>query len=367
MKYLLYCAVLLGFTNFLFAQNYEFTPLTDIGASSVISQGKTGTCWSFSTSSFVESEIERISGRKIDISEMYSVRAIYDEKAWNYVMRQGHAQFSEGGLAHDLMNAISTNGLVPQEDFTGLKNNKTGHDHSNIVPELKVVLDAYIDQDSTATNWVGGTEVILDNNLGTYIETFEYDGKVYTPLEFLTYTQINPEEYITLTSFTHKPDYSKFILNIPDNFSNGFFYNLPLDEYMNILDWALENGYTVELDIDVSEPTFSASKGVAVVPKNKKDYEKGMTEIVEEMKITPEFRQAEFENYNTTDDHLMHITGTVEDQRGNKYYKVKNSWGSSLANGGYVYVSEAFMRLKSISIMVHKDVISKDLKTKLEI
>ena len=367
MKYIVYCIVLFGFINFSLAQNYEFTPLIDIDASPVISQGKTGTCWSFSTSSFVESEIERISGKKIDISEMYSVRAIYGEKAWNYVMRQGHAQFSEGGLAHDLMNAISINGLVPQQDFTGLKNNETGHDHSKIVPELKIVLDAYIHQDSTVTNWMELTEDVLDNNLGTTIETFEYDGKTYTPLEFLAYTQLNPAAYITLTSFTHRPDYSKFILNIPDNFSNGSFYNLPLDEYMDILDWALENGYTVELDIDVSEPTFSAKKGMAVIPKNKKDYEKGMTEIIEELKITPEFRQAEFENYNTTDDHLMHITGMVKDQKGNKYYKVKNSWGASLANGGYVYVSEAFMRLKSISIMIHKDAISKELKTKLEI
>ena len=367
MKYLIFYAVILGYTNFLFAQNYEFTPVVDIGASSVISQGKTGTCWSFSTSSFVESEIERINGKKIDISEMYTVRVIYDQKTWNYVMRQGTAQFSEGGLAHDLMNAISTNGLVPQQDFTGLSNAETEHDHSNLVPELKVVLDAYINKDSTMTNWSDSSKVILDTNLGTTIETFEYDGKTYTPLEFLAFTELNPKDYISLTSFTHKPDYSKFILNIPDNFSNGSFYNLPLDEYINTLYKALKNGYTIELDIDVSEPTFSAKKGVAVLPRDKKDYEKAMTEIVEELKITAESRQSEFENYNTTDDHLMHITGIVKDQKGNKYYKVKNSWGSSLANGGYVYISEAFMRSKSISIMVHKDAISKELKTKLGI
>ena len=367
MKYIIFCAVILGYTNLLFAQNYQFTPVVDIGASTVISQGKTGTCWSFSTSSFVESEIERISGNKIDISEMYTVRVIYDQKAWNYVMRQGTAQFSEGGLAHDLMNAISTNGLVPQQDFTGLSNNETGHDHSNIVPELKLVLDAYIQKDSTTTEWNELSKDLLDTNLGTYIETFEYEGKTYTPLEFLSFTQLNPKDYVSLTSFTHKPDYSKFILNIPDNFSNGSFYNLPLDEYIDILDKALKNGYTVELDIDVSEPTFSAKEGVAVIPKNKNDYEKAMTEIIEELKITPEFRQSEFENYNTTDDHLMHITGIVKDQKGNRYYKVKNSWGPSLANGGYVYISEAFMRSKSISIMVHKDVIPKELKAKLEI
>ncbi len=355
-KYILLALFIISY-NFILAQQYKFTTVIEIPATSVKSQGKTGTCWSFSTSSFIESEIKRVSGLDVDISEMYIVRTTYDDKGWNYVMRQGNAQFSEGGLAHDLMNAVSKNGLVPQEAFTGLFGEQISYDHTKIIPELKDVLDRYIKEDSTVTNWEKQTKVILDKNIGSYIETFEYNGKIYTPKEFLIITKLLPDDYVTLTTFTHQPYFSKFILNIPDNFSSGSFYNMPLNEYMNIIDLALKNGYTVELDIDVSEPTFSQKTGVAIIAKNKEDNKKGLTEIVEELVITPVFRQAEFENYNTTDDHLMHITGIVKDQKGNKYYKVKNSWGTDVANGGYIYISENYMQLKSISIMIHKDAI----------
>jgi len=365
-KIILFALAIISY-NYATAQKYEFTSVVDLEASSVKSQGNTGTCWSFSSSSFLESEIERISGQKIDISEMYSVRTTYDDKAWNYVMRQGKAQFSEGGLAHDVMNAIHKNGLVPQEAFTGLFGQAVSYNHSKIVPELKVILDKFIKEDSTVINWKTPTKTILDKNIGVYINQFEYKGKSYTPQSFLAMTKLNPNDYITLTTFTHRPKYSKFILDIPDNFSYGSFYNLPLNTYMEIIDNALKNGYTIELDIDVSEPTFSSKNGVAFIPKNKDDNKKGMTEIVDEMTITSTFRQAEFENYNTTDDHLMHITGILKDQKGNKYYKVKNSWGTSLANDGYVYISEAFMQLKSISVMIHKDAVSLKIKKQLKL
>ncbi len=353
--------------NFILAQQYKFTQVVDIPASSVKSQGKTGTCWSFSTSSFIESEIKRISGMEIDISEMYIVRTTYDDKAWNYVMRQGNAQFSEGGLAHDLMNSARLNGLVPQEAFTGLFGEQIAYNHSKVVPEIKDVLDKYINKDSTVTDWKDPTKTILNKNIGTPLTSFNYNGKTYTPQEFLAFTKLNPNNYITITSFTQHPYYSKFILDIPDNFSNGYFYNLPLNEYMNIIDNALKNGYTVELDIDVSEPSFSQKFGVAIVAKNIENNKKGLNEIIDEMVVTPDYRQTEFENFNTTDDHLMHITGIMKDQKGNKYYKVKNSWGTDVANGGYIYISESYMRLKSISVMIHKDAVSKEIKTNLGI
>jgi len=365
-KYILILLFIVSY-NFILAQQYEFTPVIDIPASSVKSQGKTGTCWSFSTSSFLESEIKRISGMDIDISEMYIVRMTYNDKAWNYVMRQGNAQFSEGGLAHDLMNSARLNGLVPQEAFTGLFGEQNTYNHSKIVPEIKVVLDKYIDKDSTVTSWKDPTKTILDKKIGTPLTTFNYNGKTYTPQEFLAYTKLDPNNYITLTSFTHHPYYSKFILDIPDNFSNGTFYNLSLNEYMNSIDNALKNGYTVELDIDVSESSFSQKSGVAVIAKNKENNKKGLKTIIDEMVISPEYRQAEFENFNTTDDHLMHITGIMKDQKGNKYYKVKNSWGTAVANGGYIYISESYMRLKSISVMIHKDAVSKEIKNSLGI
>ena len=353
--------------NFILAQQYEFTQVVDIPASSVKSQGRTGTCWSFSTSSFLESEIKRISGMEIDISEMYIVRMTYNDKAWNYVMRQGNAQFSEGGLAHDLMNSARLNGLVPQESFTGLFGEQIVYNHSKIVPEIKDVLDKYIQKDSTVVNWKNSTNTILDKSIGTPLSSFNYDGKTFTPKEFLAYTKLDPNNYITLTSFTHHPYYSEFILDIPDNFSYGSFYNLPLNEYMNIIDDALKNGFTVELDIDVSEPSFSQKAGVAIIPKSKSNNKNGLTEIIDEMVITPDYRQAEFENFNTTDDHLMHITGIMKDQKGNKYYKVKNSWGTAVANGGYIYISESYMRLKSISIMIHKGAVDKKIKKNLGI
>jgi bleomycin hydrolase len=177
-----------------------------------------------------------------------------------------------------------------------------------------------------------------------------------------------PADYVSITSFSHAKFNESFILNIPDNFSNGSFYNLQLDDFMSTLDNALDNGYTVELDCDVSEKTFSSKHGVAFIPANKNDTKKGLTELVEEKEITQAYRQQEFENYNTTDDHLMHITGTLKDQKGTKYYKVKNSWGTNeerVANGGYVYFSEAYMRLKTISITIHKEAIPKKISEKL--
>ena len=381
-KYLIAIAFLIS-TTFFYAQEnavvkvnipseqaYQFTPILEIEASAVKSQGNTGTCWSFATSSFFESEIYRNTGKNIDISEMYTVRNTYPAKAWNYIMRQGTAQFGEGGLSHDVLNSIKLNGLVPESAYSGLLNNAANHDHSKIVPDLKAVLDAYIKNEnkSTAKSWKVATDSILDAQLGKVPESFTYNNVVYTPKSFLEMTKLDTSDYITLTSFLQQPFYTTFILNIPDNFSNGIFYNIPLDELVNAVDDALKKGYSLALDCDVSEKTFSQKQGVAVVPKNIENNEKAMTYIVEETKISPEFRQQEFENYDTTDDHLMHIVGLVKDQNGTEYYKVKNSWGTTgerIGNGGFVYMSKAFFRLKTISVMVNKDALSEKLKSPL--
>ena len=353
-------------------QNYEFTPIVDIEASAVKSQGNTGTCWSFSTSSFIESEIFRITGEMIDISEMYTVRHTYPAKAWNYVMRQGKTQFSEGGLAHDVINSVSTFGLVPESAYSGLKFDATAHDHSKISPELQKVLDAYVknNKKSEYPNWRASVDSILDIHLGKAPKNFFYEGTSYDAISFLKKTKLKPSNYVTLTSFSHHPYNSNFILNIPDNFSNGIFYNISLDELVAEADNALKKGYTIELDCDVSEKTFSSKYGIAVIPKNIDDNEKAMTYIVNENEITPEYRQQEFENYNTTDDHLMHIVGMVKDQNGNEYYKVKNSWGGNSArigNDGYIFMSKAFFKLKTISILVNKNALSENLKSEFKI
>ncbi|SNR38539.1 C1 family peptidase [Lutibacter flavus] len=351
-------------------QKYEFTPIIDIEASAVKSQGITGTCWSFSASSFIESEIFRNTGEMIDISEMYNVRYTYPAKAWNYVMRQGKIQFSEGGLAHDVLNSVSTFGLMPESAYSGLIGEAKNHNHSKIVPELQKVLDAYIknDKKSEYPNWRIAVDSILDLHLGKTPNTFFYEGITYDAKSFLEKTKLNTSNYVTLTSFSHQPYNSNFVLNIPDNFSNGMFYNISLDELVAETDNALKKGYTIALDCDVSEKTFSSKYGVAVIPKNIDDTKKSLTYIVVENEITPEYRQQEFENYNTTDDHLMHIVGMVKDQNGNEYYKVKNSWGNNserIGNDGYVYMSKAFFKLKTISVLVNKEALSEELKKEI--
>ncbi len=353
-----------------FSQEYQFSTPIDLECSTVKSQGNTGTCWSYSTSSFIESEIFRITKKNIDISEMYTVRNTYPKKAWNYVMRQGKAQFSEGGLSHDVINAVAAYGLVPEASFTGLQTNETKHNHSEMIAVLKAMLNAYIKNPAKklSPRWKTSVAAILDIYLGKNPTYFTYDGKKYTPKSFQKMLKIVPENYITLTSFTHQPFYKSFILNIPDNFSNGAMFNIPLDEFENTIVSALENGYTIALDIDVSEQTFSSKNGVAVIPNNVKNNKEALTIIHPEKVISQAYRQQEFENYTTTDDHLMHIMGMATDQNGTRYFKTKNSWGSDSARvqyGGYLYISTAFLRLKAISVMLHKEAISKPLRKQL--
>ncbi|MCT8341078.1 aminopeptidase [Flavobacteriaceae bacterium TK19130] len=351
---------------------YQFETVIDLDATPVISQGRTGTCWSFSTSSFLESEIIRLTGTEIDLSEMYTVRNIYPKKAENFVMRQGKAQFSEGGLAHDVMTSVEKYGLVPQQVYSGYSEGSDYHNHAELIATLSAMLDTYTDKPggSLSPKWKEAVNAVLDVYLGEKPEAFTYQGKQYTPESFRKMTKLNPDDYVTLTSFTHEPFYSTFILNIPDNWSNGSFYNLPLDEMMQTVHHALQNGYTVELDCDVSERTFSSKDGVAVIPKDDDNKVKSLQGLYPEKNITQEYRQEQFENYATTDDHLMHITGQLRDQNGNTYYKVKNSWGtdeSRTTNDGYVYFSEPYMRLKTISVMVHKDALPKTISKKLNL
>ncbi len=349
---------------------YQFTDVIDLEATPVISQGRTGTCWSFSSTSFLESEIIRLTGKQVDLSEMYTVRNTYPKKLDNYVMRQGKAQLSEGGLAHDVINSVADYGLVPQEAFSGLFAQETSHNHAELVAVLKAMAQTYVDNPARklSKKWRPATEAVLDIYLGKNVNNFTFEGKSYTPESFRKAMKIEPADYVTLTSFTQAPFYKSFILNIPDNWSYGSMYNVPLDELMAAVDNALAKGFSVELDCDVSEATFSSKNGVAVIPAETSNNEKALTAIYPEMKVTQEYRQDEFENFTTTDDHLMHITGTVKDQNGNTYYKVKNSWGTDEkrnANGGYVYFSEAYMRLKAINVTVHKDAVPSGTSRKL--
>ncbi len=376
MKKLLFTLLITSITTISFAQKKEgnkFTPIYDIETTKVKSQGNTGTCWSFSASSFIESEIFRKKGIVIDISEMYSVRNTYEKKAENYILRQGKAQFSEGSLAHDVMNAVKENGLVPEVVYAGNVSLTGIHDHAEMFKALDTLVNSFVKTPKVVQkNWSDATNSVLDKYLGKEPNSFKFDNKIYTPKSFQKAMDINPEDYVTLTSFTHHPYYETFILEIPDNFSNGAFYNLPLDEYVSVIEYALSKGYTVALDTDVSEKSFSSKSGMATLPKEENNDSAGVEKKINlsnlEKVVTPENRQTEFLNYNTTDDHLMHITGLLKDQQGNKYYKVKNSWGTmDRGNGGYVYMSVPYTQMKSISLMLHKDGIPAELREKLDL
>ena len=369
MKKIFLITILISAISFAQDSEYQFTKLIDLTPTPVINQGKTGTCWSFSTVSFLESEVKRITGKDIDLSEMYAVRMTYPEKAYNYVYRQGKAQFSEGGLSHDVMNAVAKHGIEPLEVYLGMTPGKESFDHSELEKNLTAQLEKIVKdpKNNLKAGWMNDVQSTLDQYMGKAPEKFNFEGKEYTPKSFAKELKIKPEDYVTLTSFTHHPNYSQFILEVPDNFSNGSYYNLPLDEYTQVLNDALHKGFTVALDADVSEKTFSGQAGMAIWPSegNEKDYFKV---LLPEASVNAEIRQTAFEDYSTTDDHLMHITGMVKDQIGNQYYDVKNSWGTKdLGNGGHIYMSIPYFKMKSIAYTVHKDALPKELKKKLGI
>lgn len=353
----------------IFAQNgYQFTKIYDIETSSVKNQAQSGTCWSFSTSSYLESEIYRINKFWVDISEMYSVRKTYEDKAFNYVYRQGNAQFSEGGLAHDVVNVAKNYGIIPEGNYTG--NSSDGnYNHTKIFSQLDSIVKSIVKnpKQNLTLNWQNAYNTFLDNYFGKIPENFIYQSKTFSPKSFANSLHLNFDDYITLTSFLHKPQYSQFCLSVPDNFSNGNFYNLPLDEYMNVIDEALQKGFTLALDCDVSEANFSAKYGIAIFPE-KETQNLDFSTIIPEKWVTAQERENAFLLYQTQDDHLMHIVGLYKDQLGNKYYKVKNSWGNKfVGNDGFIMMSSAFLSCKSISVMVHKDALSKTIKSKLSI
>ncbi|MCB0547481.1 MAG: aminopeptidase [Phaeodactylibacter sp.] len=345
---------------------YEFTTKYNIECTSVKNQQRTGTCWSFSTASFLESELMRLGKAEADLSEMYMVRTIYLDKARNYILRQGKANFSQGGLNHDVIRALQMGGAVPESVYSGLLPGDEYHDHSEMESAMKGMLDGLLNRKRLSNRWLGAIDCILDNYMGEAPETFTYQGKSYTPQSYAKSLGIEAGDYVTLTSFSHHPFYETFILEIPDNYSNGSYYNLPLDELQAIVDNALATGYTVAWDGDVGEKGFSAGKGLAIMPVNP-DADGLFNKPVEELDVTQELRQDGFESYATTDDHLMHLTGLAVDQNGTKYYLTKNSWGEVSPYKGFLYMSNAYFRMKTVGIMVHKDAIPKDIAAKLSL
>jgi bleomycin hydrolase len=339
-------------------QEYQFTIEKRVPATPVKDQHRSGTCWSFGTTSFIESELLRTGKGTFDLSEMYFVRQAYPEKAEKYVRMHGKSNFGEGGLTHDVINTWRRDGIVPQEAYDGLQ---TG-DSLPVHNEMDAVLKGYIEQVIKNPNrtltpvWMEGFEGILDAYLGKVPENFVYEGRTYTPRSFADHLGLDPDDYVMIGSFTHHPFYEDFIIEIPDNWSWGTIKNVPLDEMMEVLEHALEQGYSVCWDADISEKGFDRKTDVARIPP----------EDMEGETVTQEMRQQAFDNYRTTDDHLMHITGLARDQLGNRFYLVKNSWGTdNRIYKGYLYVSEAYVRAKTLFLVVHRDAVPSDIAGKL--
>ncbi len=370
-------------------EGYIFTDKTDLKATPVKNQYRSGTCWSFSGISFIESEILRTGKGEYNLSEMFIVRMTYLEKAIKYVRVHGNLNFAGGGQFHDVVNMIKKYGIVPEEAYPGLLEGESKHIHGEMDEVLKDYVDGVIKNKNhrLSKSWIDGFNGILDAYLGKFPEEFTYKGKTYTPKSFANSLGLVWTDYVNLSSYTHHPFYQPFGIEIPDNWAWGNVYNLPIDELMAVINNSLENGYTVGWASDVSEKGFSWKNGIAIVPE--KDFE-DLTDLEQgkwstlspaekddllyhlnkpgkEKEITQQMRQDAFDNWQTTDDHGMHITGTATDQNGTLYYKIKNSWGTaSQIYDGYFYASEAFVKYKTMALLVNKNAIPKAIRKKLD-
>jgi bleomycin hydrolase len=353
---------------------YEFTMVKEVKTTPVKNQSKTGTCWSFATTSFVETELIRMGKGEHILSPMWNVRFIYPLKAGNYLRYSGSADFEAGGQAHDVTNVINDNGFIPEEVYNGMKIGEPEHNHGEMDAVLKAIIEAVIKKKGgmITPRWKEVFESALDIYLGVPPKEFTYKGKKYTPESFADSLGFKASDYIEITSYTHHPFYTMFDLEIPANFSKDRYYNLPVDEFMKVIDNAIETGYSVAWDGDISEKSFDKKKCIATIPADSekieppKEGDGDEDNLIKEKTVTQEMRQQTFDNQTTTDDHNMHITGIAKDQNGNKFYYTKNSWGTKDKKyGGYWYLSEAYVRLKTISIMVHKNAVPAEIKRKL--
>ena len=368
-------------------EGYKFTPVVELKATPVKNQASTGTCWCFATTSFIESELLRLGKGEYDLSEMFIVRDNYTDKLNDNYLRQGKGNLGPGSVGHDWMYGFKNYGIVPDEVYNGLNYGSPTHNHGELNAFINAVAAVPVQRKNESEQYHKIVDAILDTYLGKIPENFTYKGVNYTPKSFAASLGINPGDYVEITSFTHFPFYTQGLLEIPDNWRMERYYNVPLDELIQTMDYALHNGYTIAWDGDVSERGFSHSKGVAIFPELSKVDNYSTTDRARlekmspverseeafkfaspfpEVNVTQEIRQAGFENFTTTDDHLMHLTGIVKDQNGTKYYITKNSWGTDRNTfGGYLNMSESYVRAKTISILVHKNAIPAEIKTKL--
>ena len=367
---------------------HKFTDTKTAPVTSVKDQNRSGTCWSFSALALFESELLRMGKGDYDLSAMWVARHTYYEKAVKYVRMHGTINLSAGGAWEDVPDVIRKYGIVPTSVYTGLNYGLDNHDHSELDEVVKAYCDAVVAAKgkTLTTAWIAGLNGILDAYFGKLPETFTYNGKSYNGISFRDMLGLNMDDYICFTSFIHHPFYTWFAIEVPDNWAWGEAFNIPQDEMLKITEGSLDKGYAVWWGSDVSEPGFVYPRGIAFNPPEVIETAEG-TELakwvnvgsnqrgamiakmlegkINEREYTQEERQAAFDNYETTDDHGMLLTGIATDQDGKQYFKVKNSWAESGPYKGYFYVSYPFFKYKSMEVAMHKDALPKDLKNKL--
>ncbi len=372
-------------------EGFVFTEQIVIPSTSVKDQNKSGTCWSFAGTGFIEDNVRKIKGDSLDLSEMYTVYMCYLDKARRNMRLQGKGNISQGGSIIDVPYVMAKYGAIPEEVYNGLNYGEAKHDHGELSRALTAYLQAVTTGRKVSTAWEAGLVGILDAYLGKVPETFEYNGKTYTPKSYAESLGLDfDNDFIALTSYTHHPYYEQFPLEVCDNWLWAPYYNVPLDTMMEIIDNALENGYTVNWAADVSEKGFKWKEGYAVLPAKKNEADLNDTELsrwvklsdadreaeafkftgpedLVEITVTPEERQRMFDTLETTDDHGMVICGTAVDQLGNKYYKVKNSWDTNQVYDGYFYASRPYVMAKTMSFMVNKNALPKNVKKQLNL
>lgn len=366
---------------------FQFTDITIVKHTPVKDQNKSGTCWSFAGTALLEDEILRKGGPETDLSEMFTVRHCYSDKADSYIRRGGKTQFAQGGAIGDVIYVLDKYGLVPEDAYTGLQYGEEKHSHY----ELFDAIEGYLNGVSNNKNkrlssaWKNGYEGILDAYFGKLPETFVYQGKTYTPRSFADSFGLKGDDFMAFTSYTHHPFYTAFPIEVADNWLWDTSMNVPMEEMKAILDNALQNGYSVCWAADVSEGGFKWTEGFAVLPDDidtnslegtelsrwvtlsDKDREAEKFKIkgpCKEKKVTQESRQKGFDNFETTDDHGMMIVGIAQDQEGNRFYKVKNSWDTNQIYSGYIYVSEPYFLDKTLGILVNKGAVPADIAKK---
>ena len=386
LKFILSAVVLAIACTALSAQEYEFTTVKENPITSIKNQYRSGTCWCFSALSFIESEILRTKGVEVDLSEMFVVGKSYRDRAVKYVRLDGHLNFAAGSSFGDVLHVIDDYGIVPQDAMPGFNYGTDKPEHSELDAALKGYVDAIRSNPNRklSTAWLNGFDGIVEAYFGEYPETFVVDGAEYTPESYRDHLGINYDDYVNITSFTHHPFYEPFIIEVCDNWRWDSAYNLPMDEMMEVMYNAIDKGYTIAWGSDVSEKGFTRD-GLAVMPVEEKkavagsDQERWVgkaaekpeeevkKELPEEMAITQEMRQDGYDRKTTTDDHGMHIYGIAKDQNGTQYFMVKNSWGDAGKYKGIWYASDAFVRYKTLNIVVHKDALPKHIAKKLGI